>query len=127
MKKILTTLVLLLTLINGALSVKAMNYDEAIKQSKPIVLLIYSDWADDLDKVNKSFVDAQNSYSNTYNFVRLNIASQEAKNFNKKYYFYPNLPYILLLKDSGRISRYLTKENIINTSSFYEKLKFFIN
>lgn len=127
MKKILATLFLFVAFAIGIQEVNAINYDEAIKQSKPIVLLVYADWADDLIKVNQSFESAQKQYGNTYNFVRLNIASSEAKNFNKKYYFYPNLPYILLLRDNGRVSRYLTKENAIDLSSFYEKLKFFIN
>lgn len=127
MKKKLAILFLFVAFAMGVQTAKAMNYDEAMKQSKPIALLIYADWAEGLDKVNQSFDSAQKQYGTTYNFVKMNIASSEAKNFNKKYYFYPNLPYALLIRDGGKVSRYLQKDNINDASVFAERLKSFIN
>lgn len=127
MKKILATLFLFATFAVQVQTANAMSYDEAIKQSKPMVLLIYADWAEGLDKVNQNFDNAQKQYGTTYNFVKMNIASSEAKNFNKKYYFYPNLPYALLIRDGGKVSRYLQKDNINDASAFAERLKAFIN
>ena len=127
MKKILATLFLFATFAVQVQTANAMSYDEAIKQPKPMVLLIYADWAEGLDKVNQNFDNAQKQYGTTYNFVKMNIASSEAKNFNKKYYFYPNLPYALLIRDGGKVSRYLQKDNINDASAFAERLKAFIN
>ena len=127
MKKILATLFLFATFAVQVQTANAMSYDEAIKQPKPMVLLIYADWAEGLDKVNQSFDNAQKQYGTTYNFVKMNIASSDAKNFNKKYYFYPNLPYALLIRDGGKVSRYLQKDNINDASAFAERLKAFIN
>lgn len=127
MKKFLATLFLFATFAVQVQTANAMSYDEAIKQPKPMVLLIYADWAEGLDKVNQNFDNAQKQYGATYNFVKMNIASSEAKNFNKKYYFYPNLPYALLIRDGGKVSRYLQKDNINDASAFAERLKAFIN
>ena len=131
MKKFLATLFLFATFAVQVQTANAMSYDEAIKQPKPMVLLIYADWAEGLDKVNQNFDNAQKQYGATYNFVNsslgfLSILSK-AKNFNKKYYFYPNLPYALLIRDGGKVSRYLQKDNINDASAFAERLKAFIN
>ena len=65
--------------------------------------------------------------SPAYNFVYLDIASEDTKLFNQKYHIYPNLPYVLLFKDRGRISRYLQKNCINDEACFTEKLNFFAN
>ena len=127
MKKILVLFLLIFAFILNVKKVNALTYEEAIKQPKPMVLLIYANWADDLSTVQQRFSKMRNSYGKTYNFVTLNIASDEAKVYNKKYYFYPNLPYILLIRDGGKISRFLQKDCINSESCFAEKLKFFIN
>ena len=124
MKKKLAILFLFVAFAMGVQTAKAMSYDEAMKQSKPIALLIYADWAEGFDKVNQSFDSAQKQYGTTYNFVKMNIASSEAKNFNKKYYFYPNLPYALLIRDGGKVSRYLQKDNINDVTVDNGRLKF---
>ena len=59
MKKILATLFLFATFAVQVQTANAMSYDEAIKQPKPMVLLIYADWAEGLDKVNQNFDNAQ--------------------------------------------------------------------
>lgn len=127
MKKILSLLFLLLVIAFGTKSAEAMNYEEAVKQSKPMALLIYADWADDVSVVKQNFDVMDSKYSKTYNFVTLNIASPQMKSYNKKYQIYQNLPYVILYRDGGKISRFLPKTCARDTACFSQKLDFFVN
>ena len=127
MKKVLTLLFLLTMFFAGKQAVGAMTYEEAMSQTKPFVLLVYAPWADNVDTVMQSFNNMQQKYSSTYNFVAMNIATKDSNIFNIKYHIYPNLPYILLYKDKGKISRYLQQNCILDDSCFAEKLDFFSN
>ena len=104
-----------------------MSYTDAVNSSKPAVVMIYADWADDVQDIEKIFQKMDQKYVNKLNFVMLNIADKETKEFNKKFYIYPNLPYILLLRDGGKVSRYLKKDCAMSRSCMEEKIKFFIN
>lgn len=125
MKKIFISLLLLLTVSTGI--VKALTYEQALSDSKPMALLIYATWADNLANVNSVFNSMEQNYSDKYNFVKLDIASNDAKAFNKRYHIYPNLPYVLLFKDGGKVSRYLQGNCITDSACFSEKLKMFAN
>ena len=127
MKKIFSMLFLLTLLLCNTTSANALKYEEAINQSKPMALFVYADWADDAAKLKQSFDAMEKKYGNTYNFVSMNIASADTKEFNKKYPIYANLPYVLLFKDRGKISRYLQRTCVMDTSCFSEKLNFFAN
>ncbi len=128
MKKVLLSLLTLLTLAAGTQVTKAMTYAEGMNNSKPMALLIYANWADDIaDVIGKFKAQQGGEYGEQYNFILLDIASEDTKEFNKKYHIYPNLPYVLLYKDNGKISRYLQKDCILDDACFVEKLKFFIN
>lgn len=105
----------------------AATFGEAISEKQPVAVLIYADWADDAQQVLQSFKTAELQYGGKYNFVTLNIALPETKEFNKSYHIYPNLPYVLFFKDKGKVSRYLTKDCVMNQSCFKEKLKSFAN
>ena len=125
MKKLFISLLLLLTVSTGI--VKALTYEQALSDSKPMALLIYANWADNLANVNSVFNNMEQNYSDKYNFVKLDIASNDAKAFNKRYHIYPNLPYVLLFKDGGKVSRYLQYNCIIDSACFSEKLNMFAN
>lgn len=126
MKKLLLTLTLLIALISLQ-KAQAITYEEAINLQKPMAILVYADWADDIDKVKSAFSSIEKNYSESYNFVYLNIANQDAKAFNKKFHIYPNLPYVLLFKDKGKISRYIQKSCVNDSACFSERLNFFLN
>jgi len=127
MKKFLSLLFLLTMLLINANRANAMNYEEASKDSKPMALLVYASWADGIDKVKQTFDTLSEKYGNKYNFVSMDIASQDTKAFNKKYHIYPNLPYVLLFKDGGKVSRYLQKNCAEDSSCFASKLDMFAN
>lgn len=126
MKKILSLLFLLTLLITTIQQANAIKYEEAINESKPLAILVYASWAEDVDAVKDAFDSIQGKYNN-YNFVALDIATADTKEFNKRYPIYANLPYVLLFRDRGKISRYLQKNCILDSSCFAEKLNFFAN
>jgi len=127
MSKKISLLFLLSLIIATVHPAMAIKYSEALNASQPMALLIYADWADGLTGVSQTFNILSQRYENTYNFVRLNIADPETKVFNQKYHIYPNLPYVLLYKDGGKISRYLPKDCASDLSCFSGKLDMFNN
>lgn len=127
MKKLILSMLTLLTLATSTQAIKAMTFAEGLNDSKPMALLIYANWADGAADTIGKFKSQQAQYEDRYNFILLDIASEDTKEFNKKYHIYPNLPYVLLYKDNGKVSRYLQKDCVMDDSCFTEKLDFFIN
>ncbi len=127
MKKLILSMLTLLTFAISTQTTKAMTFAEGLNDSKPMALLIYANWADGAADTIGKFKSQQAQYEDRYNFILLDIASEDTKEFNKKYHIYPNLPYVLLYKDNGKVSRYLQKDCVMDDSCFTEKLDFFIN
>ena len=127
MKKFLSLLFLLTVMLMSPLSAYALKYEEAINQSKPMAILVYAPWADNQQTCMQAFKAMEQQYAAQYNFVLINIATADAKAFNKTYHIYPNLPYVLLFKDRGKISRYLKADCVMNNTCFTDKLNLFIN
>lgn len=127
MKKFLLPLLVFFTIAAGTHAVNAMSYADAMGDSKPAAILVYASWADKVDEVMQKFQNVQTQFGTTYNFVLLDIASADTKEFNKKYHIYPNLPYVLLFKDGGKVSRYLQQTCILDDACFSERLNMFTN
>ena len=126
MKKLLAGL-LLLTLSFISAKVDAISFEEVLSQSKPCAILVYADWADQLQPVLATYGGVEQSYAKKYNFAKVNICKEEARNFNKTFYIYQNVPYILLFKERGRMSRVITRDCILDNSCIKDKLDFFAN
>ena len=124
MKKFLALLTLLFV-FGFSNSANALTYEQAMSQSKPVAILVYASWADDINTIIPAFNTMAQNYGDSYNFVLMDIADKSTKAFNNKYHIYPNLPYFLLFKDGGKISRYLKKDCILDSSCFAERLDFF--
>ena len=120
-------LVLVLTL-STSIKTQAINFEEALNQSdkKPMVVLVYAKWADNYANYLQSFNTAKAEMSSKYNFVELDIATEDTKAFNEKYHIYPNLPYILMFRDGGKVSRYIQKDCALDSKCIISKLKSFI-
>ena len=112
----------------GILKAQALNFEEAFDKSnsKPMLVILYADWADEY----QSYLDAFNAlapvYGDKFNYVTLDIATEDAKFFNDRYHIYPKLPYILMFKDGGKVSRYVQRECILNNSCLNSRVKSFI-
>ncbi|MCQ2744628.1 MAG: hypothetical protein MJ230_07560 [bacterium] len=126
MKKLLSSL--LLMIITGLTANSAvMTYEEASSQNseKPMAVLVYADWADGYTNALNEFKKTQKTMTNSYNYVELNVASKDMKNFNKKYVICTNLPYILLLRSNGKFSSLIDYNCALNTSCTVSKMKSF--
>lgn len=106
----------------------AMNFAEGYEQTtkKPMILLIYADWATDYKAYIKVLEALEKEYGEKFNFVKLDIAKSETAAFNTKFHIYPNLPYILMFRDGGKISRYIQRNCAIDYSCTEAKMKSFL-
>ena len=110
------------------LQVKALSFEEAFSQVSrtPMVVLIYADWANGYESSIAQFRIAKNALSNNFNFVELDITKKEARAFNEKFHIYPKLPYILMFRDGGKVSRYIPRDCAQSSACVISKLKSFI-
>lgn len=129
MKKILCSLGLFIFLFSLALnSVKAMSFDEALSQSdaKPALVLIYADWADNVDTYLDKFALLKKEFGDKFNYIELDIADPDTKSFNARYHIYPHLPYLLMFKDGGKVSRYIQRNCVSSEACLIPRVKQFI-
>ena len=127
MKKILGFSLITISLFFTFLSANADDFLSLLSQKKPYAVLIYADWADNKESALQAFDNIQGTFENRYNFSSINIASQDAKAFNQKYYIYTNLPYVMLFKENGRISRWIGRDCLIDSSCMKDQLELFAN
>ena len=123
--KIFTILILSLVVFQKA---NAMSFEEAFAESntKPMLVLLYADWADNCDVYLENFNKLQTEFGDQFNYVELDIASPDLKSFNKRYHVYPNLPYILMFRDGGKVSRYIQKNCAASSSCLSPRVKSFL-
>ena len=128
MKKLLGMMCVFMLMLVCTMKVSALTYSDAYEKSDktPMVVLLYAPWSDGYQEYIKQLKLAQNQMGNKFNFVELNIASDETKAFNEKYQIYPKLPYILMFRDRGKISRYISRDCAISSSCVVSKLKLFV-
>ena len=127
MKKLLLSLLVCSSLIFGVIKCQAATYEELVAQSKPSAILIYADWIDNVQPTLTAFDAMQPIYGKKFGFAKVNICDKEAKAFNQRNYIYPNLPYIILFKDRGRISRIINRDCILDDACIKERFDFFAN
>ena len=127
MKKLLTVLFLLLFAGFGTMKAQALSFEEALQSKNPSAVLIYAPWAENADTTVTAFDSLAGVYGQKYNFVKIDIAAEDAKSFNKTNYIYPNLPYVLLFKERGRMSRCITRDCLTNDTCIKEKMDLFAN
>ena len=127
MKKLLSFLFLFVLLIAGSLKAKALTFEEAYNDQKPMLILVYAEWADNYSSYLNTFNALEDVYGDKFNFVALDIAKADAKAFNARYHIYPNLPYMLMFRDNGKVSRYIQRDCILNESCVNSRLKSFIH
>ncbi len=127
MKKFLTVLLMFSFISISTQSVKAVKFEEGINQSKPMAVIVYAPWADGQAEMIQAFDAMEQRYAEEYNFAKVNIATEDAKAFNARFYIYPNLPYVLLFRNGGKVSRFLKKDCVMDEACFAERLDFFSN
>lgn len=69
-EKILSTLFLLTVILFNALPSKAITYKEASESNKPMAILVYASWVDNLEDIKKAFSNMEiNIASLTISFI----------------------------------------------------------
>lgn len=128
MKKMFNLLFVLSLVMLSAVKINAMTFEEAfsISDKKPMVVLVYAQWADNYQGFLQQFQIAEKQLSDKYNFVEMDIASKDTKAFNSRYHIYPNVPYVLMYRNSGKVSRYIDRNCAASASCMVPKLKSFI-
>ena len=128
MRKLLSLFFVVGLLAIGISKASAMSFEEAFNQSgkKPMLVLMYATWADNYENYMNAFKTLEQTYGDNFNFVELNIASEDAKFFNDRYHIYPKLPYVLMYRDGGKVSRYIQRECVLNDSCINARVKSFI-
>ena len=128
MKNLLKLIITLFSFFVLTTSTNAITFEEGLNQSykTPMVVLVYAQWADNYPAFLQQYQNIQSEFLGKYNFVELDIASQDAKFFNSKYHIYPNLPYVLMYKDGGKISRYIQKSCLQDNACITSRLNSFL-
>ena len=127
MKKVAYLLLVALFLFLGVRANASVSFDEAFSKanSKPMLVLVYADWADNYEVFLEKFRGLESEFGDEFNYVELDIAKPEAKSFNARYHIYPNLPYILMYRDGGKVSRYIQRNCAINESCMIPRIRSF--
>ena len=128
MKKILNLLLITMVLVSTTLGAFALNFEQGFAQvhRKPLVVLIYAKWADNYQSTLQQYRSVRALMSDVYNFVELDLASPDARAYTEKFQINPKLPYIMVFRDGGKISRYLQRDCASSASCVKSKLKTFI-
>jgi len=129
MKKKLSILILFLAMIFSSINnAYSMSFEQAINASysKPFATLFYANWVDDYENYLEAFRAVSSSLNKSFNFVEINISTEDVKYYNSKYPIYPNLPYVIMYKDGIKKSRHVPTSCIADVSCLSEKLRTFI-
>ena len=127
MKKVAYLLLFLLFLFLGVKANASVSFEEAFSasNSKPMLVLVYANWADSYDAFLQKFRNLQDEFGDEFNYVELDIASPDAKAFNARYHIYPNLPYVLMYRDGGKVSRYIQRNCVASESCMIPRIRSF--
>lgn len=106
----------------------AMKFSDAYAANgkTPMAVLIYANWADNYSEIINEFRQAQKIMGNDYNYVELDLASKDAKDFTEINSILTQLPYIMLYRSNGRFARYINRSCSADKSCFIPKMKSFI-
>lgn len=127
MKNFLKLFIIFLLLVFNN-NVNALTFEEAYSQSdrKPMLVLVTADWAENSEAISKVFNNLSSTFGKTFNYVELDIATDDAKVFNDRYHIYPKLPYVIMFRDRGKVSRYIQRDCASERSCITSKIKSFI-
>ena len=128
MKLVLKTFLVLLISLFIVSKTEAMNFIEGLEQSsnKPMVMLVYANWANNYKHYVKVIDTLEKNYDDKFNFVKLDITKPEAAAFNARFTINKNLPYILMFRNGGKVSRHLQRSCASDYSCVESKMKTFM-
>ena len=127
MKKLIVFLAIIIVCSLSA-NAAVMSYKSASAKngSKPMAVLVYADWAEQVETALLQYKKTEKKLSKLYNFVELNIAHEDAKAFNDVYIINIKLPYILLLRSNGKFSMLISRDCALSSSCTVDKMRTFL-
>ena len=128
MKKLFSILFVIGCLLCSVLKTQAMTFDEAFSKTDktPMVVLVYANWADGYQTCLNAFREVESQLGDSFNYVELDIASKDAKSYNSKYPFQQNIPYVMVYRNMGKVSRILNSDCAKSSSCIIHKIKTFL-
>ena len=109
MKKFLLLITLILVGITSVSAAVSFSAAKANNGNKPMAVLVYADWADGYQNALLQFRKIQKEYGTSYDYVELNIAKKETKEYSDNYQIMAGLPYVMLYRKNCKIAKYLDK------------------
>lgn len=127
MKRLLVLTITSLLLSATIAKAEVLNFIDAYKQSKskPFVILIYANWVQDYESYVQQFRNIQKEFGNKYNYVELNIADEDAKDYNQKFIFDRDIPYVVFYRNGCKISRFMDRSCASSSACMIQKIKAF--
>lgn len=124
MKKILLVLAILIFALQAN---AAMSFKDAQAENgrTPMAVFVYAKWAQNYNDSLNVFRKLQSTLGNTYNYVELDLASDDAKEYTEIYLVRPRLPYIMLYRSNGNVQRLLERPCASDLNCALQKMKLF--
>ena len=126
MKKSVISFIVLLSVVLTC-NAAVLKFKDAFAQasSKMMFVLVYASWAPRYQAYLANFRKMQKELGNAYNYVELDITTADAAAYNQKFDIYRNLPYVIMLREGGRIQRYIDNQCSADLSCMRAKMKAF--
>ncbi|MCQ2739860.1 MAG: hypothetical protein MJ237_06500 [bacterium] len=123
MKKLFILFSVMIFAMSGAYA--DMTFTDAQSSSKPMAVLVYASWLDDANSYVQQFNNLKSQFGNKYNYVTIDVATNSAKEYNKRFDIY-KMPYVLLFKSRCKIMRYLETNCMMNNQCITPRMDSFL-
>ena len=106
----------------------AMTFSDAFDEnnSKPMAVLVYANWIDNYEEYLTTFRGLEREFGDIYNFVELDIATEEAKTYMERNTILVKPPYIMLYRGKCKFARVIERDCANNSACISPKMKTFI-
>lgn len=121
-------IIFLMLLSTVSVLAETISFSDALSQSgkTPALVLIHATWATNSQSCLSQFKRIQNEYGNRFNYVELDVASPDMALFNQKYQLLQGVPYMLMIRNNGTITRNVTTDCINDYSCLNSRVKTFV-
>ena len=126
MKNLLVIFVLFIVSIQANAAV--MKYSDAYEanDTKPMAVLVYANWAENYAGIYRQFRAVQQEMGDKYNYVELNIADRDTKDYLEKNVILTNPPYIMLYRGKCKFARIIEGDCASSSACIISKMKSFM-
>lgn len=127
MKKYLGIFFVLLLLTAAKSFAAPLSFDEAVADKKPTLVLITAPWSTSSIIAANNFNALKKVHGDACNYVILDIASKDAQSYNRKYAFFPNIPYLMMFKNKAKIQLFVPQSCVLDNACIMKKTSNFLH